>query len=206
MRKAAIALAILTLPSAALADSPNWNKVEASYLDTDLGVNNVEDISLDGFRAGGSVAIDQDFVVLKNIFTFADFSSLSEEDNTGSIDLDYLSAGIGSFKSLSDSTDLYATVSFERVELSASSLPMQSISYSENAVGVGLGLRSMVTPNIETNAKIDYIAFDEATVRLDISAFYHLTNSLSFGFGYETYKELDYFDIDSIRASVRYSF
>ena len=206
MRKAAIALAILTLPSAALADSPNWNKVEASYLDTDLGVNNVEDISLDGFRAGGSVAIDQDFVVLKNIFTFADFSSVSEEDNTGSIDLDYLSAGIGSFKSLSDSTDLYATVSFERVELSASSLPMQSISYSENAVGVGLGLRSMVTPNIETNAKIDYIAFDEATVRLDISAFYHLTNSLSFGLAYETYKELDYADIDSIRASVRYSF
>ena len=206
MRKAAIALAILTLPSAALADSPNWNKVEASYLDTDLGVNNVEDISLDGFRAGGSVAIDQDFVVLKNIFAFANFSSVSEEDNSASIDLDYLSAGIGSFKSLSDSTDLYATASFERIEVATSSILTEPTSDSEKAVGVGIGLRSMVTPNIETNAKIDYIAFDEATVRLDISAFYHLTNSLSFGFGYETYKELDYFDIDSIRASVRYSF
>tara|TARA_B100002019_G_scaffold215338_1_gene187939 strand:+ start:1029 stop:1649 length:621 start_codon:yes stop_codon:yes gene_type:complete len=206
MRKTAIALAILTLPSAALADSPNWNKVEASYVDTDLGVGNVGDISLDGFHAGGSVVIDQDFVVLKNIFAFADFNSVSEDENSANIDLDYLSTGIGSFKSLSDTTDLYGTVSFERIEFSTSSPLTQSTSDSENAVGVGVGLRSMVTPNIETNAKIDYIAFDEATVRLDISAFYHLTNSLSFGLGYETYKELDYVDIDSIKASVRYSF
>lgn len=206
MRKAAIALAILTLPSVALAGSPNWSKVEASYVDTDLGIDTVDDISLDGFRVGGSIAIDQELVVLKNVFAFADFNSVSEDENSASIDLDHLSAGIGSFKSLSDTTDLYGTVSFERIELSTSSPLTQSTSDSEKAVGVGVGLRSMFTPSIEANAKVDYIAFDEATVRLDISAFYHLTNSLSFGLGYETYKELDYVDIDSIRASVRYSF
>jgi len=206
MRKAAIALAILTLPSVALAGSPNWSKVEASYVDTDLGIDTVDDISLDGFRFGGSIAIDQELVVLKNIFAFADFSSVSEDENSASVDMDYLSAGIGSFKPLSDNTDLYATASFERIEIATSSILTEPTSDSENAVGVGIGLRSMVTPNIETNAKIDYIAFDEATVRLDISAFYHLTNSLSFGLAYETYKELDYVDIDSIKASVRYSF
>lgn len=205
MRKAVIALAMLTLPSVVLAESPNWNKVDASYLDTDVGVDGAGDLSFDGFKVAGSVAINPDLVVLDNLFVFADFDSVSNDDNGIDLDIDFLSAGIGSYKHLTNTTDLYSTVSFERAKFSGSGQGL-STSASENAWGVGVGLRSMIAPKVEVDAKVDYIAFDEDTFRFSVSAFYHATANLSFGLGYETYGEVQYLDVDSLSATVRYSF
>ncbi|MCK7460518.1 porin family protein [Idiomarina aminovorans] len=205
MRKTVIALAMLTLPSAALAESPNWNKVDASYLDTDVGVEGLGDLSFDGFRVGGSAAINPELVVLDNLFIFADFDSISNDDSNADLDVDFLSAGIGSYKHLTETTDLYATVSFERVE-SEISIPGLSTSDSDKTWGVGIGLRSMLTPKVEVDAKLDYVAFDEEVVRVNLSAFYHVTKNVSLGLGYETRRETQNLDVDSLSATVRYSF
>lgn len=205
MRKAVIALAMLTLPGAVLAESPNWNKVDASYLDTDVGVDGAGDLSFDGFRVGGSAAINPDLVVLDNLFLFADFDSVSNDDSGFDLDIDFLSAGVGSYKHLTETTDLYATASFERAKFSGS-VQEFSASASENAWGVGIGLRSMLTPNVEVDAKLDYVAFDEELVRFNLSAFYHVTKNFSFGLGYETHRETQDLDVDSLSATVRYSF
>lgn len=205
MRKAVISLAMLALPSVALAESPNWNKAEASYVDANIDVDTIGDFSFDGFRVGGSAVINKDLVVLKNLFVFADFDSISSDDYNIDSDLESLSAGIGSYKHLTKTTDLYATVSFERVEAS-SSFVSYSESSSEKAAGVGIGLRSMLSPKIEVDAKLDYIAFDESVVRVNLSAFYHITSQLSFGLGYETHRESQDLDIDSLSATIRYSF
>ncbi|WP_417435137.1 outer membrane beta-barrel protein [Idiomarina abyssalis] len=206
MRKAVVALLMLSLPGVVLAESPNWNKVDASYLDTDVGVDGVDDdLSFDGFRVGGSAAIDPDMVVLDNLFVFADFDSVSNDDSNFDLDIDFLSAGIGSYKHLTKTTDLYATVSFEHVESEASAFGL-SESGSDKTWGVGIGLRSMLTPNVEIDTKLDYVAFDEELIRFNLSAFYHVTKNFSFGLGYETHRETQDFDIDSLSATVRYSF
>ncbi|MGM0430113.1 MAG: outer membrane beta-barrel protein [Pseudomonadota bacterium] len=205
MRKAVIALAMLTLPGVVLAESPNWNKVDASYLDTDISVDGVGDLSFDGFRVGGSAAINPDLVVLDNLFVFADFDSVSSDDSNFDLDVDFLSAGIGSYKNLTKTTDLYATASFERAKISGATQGY-STSESENAWGIGIGLRSMLTPSVEVDAKLDYVAFDEELVRFNLSAFYHVTKNFSFGLGYETHREIQDLDVDSLSATVRYSF
>lgn len=205
MRKAVVALAMLTLPGAVLAQSPNWNKVDASYLDTDVGVDGAGELSFDGFRVGGSATIKPDLVVLDNLFVFADFDSVTNDDSNFDLDIDFLSAGIGSYKHLTKTTDLYATASFERAKFSGS-VQEFSTSASENAWAVGIGLRSMLTPTIELDAKLDYVAFDEELIRFNLSAFYHVTKNFSFGLGYETHRETQDLDIDSLSATVRYSF
>jgi opacity protein-like surface antigen len=205
MRKAAIALAMLTLPGAVLAESPNWNKVDASYLDTDVSLDGAGDLSFDGFRVGGSAAINPDLIVLDNLFVFADFDSVSSDDSGFDLDIDFLSAGIGSYKHLTETTDLYATASFERAKSEASIFGF-SESSSDKTWGVGLGLRSMLTPSVEVDAKLDYVAFDEELIRFNLSAFYHVTKNFSLGLGYETHRETQDLDIDSLSATVRYSF
>ena len=202
MKKTLIAVALIGTSTSALADSPNWNKLQASYIETDIETPIDEDISMDGYAVSGSLSLNE------SIFILANFDSVGDESEFGDVDLDSLNAGIGFNHGLTESTDIFATVTYEKLELVGSVDDIGSESFDESGYGAGLGIRSMVTDFFELSVKADYLDIDdENAIRYDASAFFHLTENLSLGVGYKLYDldEIDQ-DIDTVAATVRYSF
>ncbi|MGM0429060.1 MAG: outer membrane beta-barrel protein [Pseudomonadota bacterium] len=202
MKKTLIALALIGTSTSALADSPNWNKLQASYIDTDIETPIDEDISMDGYAVSGSLSLNE------SIFILANFDSVGDESEFGDVDLDSLNAGIGFNHGITDSTDIFATVTYEKLELVGSVDDIGSESFDESGYGAGVGIRSMITDFFELSVKADYLDIDdENAIRYDASAFFHLTKNLSLGVGYKLYDldEIDQ-DIDTVAATVRYSF
>ncbi|MGM7317736.1 outer membrane protein [Idiomarina sp. ST10R2A5] len=202
MKKTLIAIALIGTSTSALADSPNWNKLQASYIDTDIETPIDEDISMDGYAVSGSLSLNE------SIFILANFDSVGDESEFGDVDLDSLNAGIGFNHGITESTDIFATVTYEKLELVGSVDDIGSESFDESGYGAGLGVRSMITDFFELSVKADYLDIDdENAIRYDASAFFHLTENLSLGVGYKLYDldEIDQ-DIDTVAATVRYSF
>jgi hypothetical protein len=202
MKKTLIAIALIGTSTSALADSPNWNKLQASYIDTDIETPIDEDISMDGYAVSGSLSLNE------SIFILANFDSVGDESEFADVDLDSLNAGIGFNHGITESTDIFATVTYEKLELVGSVDDIGSESFDESGYGAGLGIRSMVTDFFELSVKADYLDIDdENAIRYDASAFFHLTENLSLGVGYKLYDldEIDQ-DIDTVAATVRYSF
>ena len=202
MKKTLIAIALIGTSTSALADSPNWNKLQASYIDTDIETPIDEDISMDGYAVSGSLSLNE------SIFILANFDSVGDESEFGDVDLDSLNAGIGFNHGITESTDIFATVTYEKLELVGSVDDIGSESFDESGYGAGLGVRSMLTDFLELSVKADYLdIYDENAIRYDASAFFHLTENLSLGVGYKLYDldEIDQ-DIDTVAATVRYSF
>ncbi len=171
MKKSILALALITASGAAMAQSPNWNKIDVSYLDTDIDVN-IGETSLDGFGLNGSVALSDNWML------FGDYKAVSEDANGASLDLDLLSAGAGFYESVSDNTDMFATVSVERLEVSGSGGGI-SASDGETGFGLGVGVRSMLTSSFELGGKLDYVNIDsEDIVRAQVNVFYYFTDNL----------------------------
>ncbi|HAS14486.1 MAG TPA: porin, partial [Idiomarina abyssalis] len=84
------------------------------------------------------------------------------------------------------STDIFATVTYEKLELVGSVDDIGSESFDESGYGAGLGVRSMLTDFLELSVKADYLDIDdENAIRYDASAFFHLTENLSLGVGYK---------------------
>ena len=202
MKKTLIAIALIGTSTSAFADSPNWDKIQASYIETDIETPIDEDISMDGYAVSGSLSLNESFFILAN------FDSVGDESNFGDVDLDSLNAGLGFNHGITDSTDVFATLTYEKLELVGSIDAIGSESFDESGYGAGVGIRSMITDFIELSVKADYLDIDdENAIRYDASAFFHLTNNLSLGLGYKRYNldEIDQ-DIDTVAATVRYSF
>ena len=200
MKKSILALALMTVSGAAMAQSPNWTKIDVSYLDTDLDVG-VAEASFDGFGLNGSVALNDNWML------FADYKAVDEEANGASLDLDLLSAGAGFYKSVTDNTDIFATLSAERFEASGSSGGITT-SDGETGYSLGFGLRSMLTQSFELGGEIGYVNISsEDIIRTRANAFYYFTDNVSVGVGYEIYHMRDSdVDIDTLSASFRYAF
>jgi len=202
MKKTLIAIALIGTSTSAFADSPNWDKIQASYIETDIETPIDEDITMNGYAVAGSLSLSD------SIFVLANFDSVGDESDFGDVDLDSLNAGIGFNHGITESTDVFATVTYEKLELVGSIDALGSESFDENGYGAGLGIRSMITDFFELSVKADYLDIgDENGIRYDASAFFHLTSNLSLGVGYKLYDldEIDQ-DIDTVAATVRYSF
>ncbi|AAV82257.1 outer membrane beta-barrel protein [Idiomarina loihiensis] len=202
MKKTLIAIALIGTSTSAFADSPNWDKIQASYIETDIETPIDEDITMDGYAVAGSLSLSD------SIFVLANFDSVGDESDLGDVDLDSLNAGIGFNHGITESTDVFATVTYEKLELVGSVDALGSESFDESGYGAGVGIRSMITDFFELSVKADYLDIDDENgIRYDASAFFHLTSNLSLGVGYKLYDldEIDQ-DVDTVAATVRYSF
>ncbi|MCP1340161.1 porin family protein [Idiomarina sp. M1R2S28] len=202
MKKTLIAIALIGTSTSAFADSPNWDKIQASYIETDIETPIDEDITMDGYAVAGSLSLSD------SIFVLANFDSVGDESDFGDVDLDSLNAGIGFNHAITESTDVFATVTYEKLELVGSVDDLGSESFDESGYGAGAGIRSMITDFFELSVKADYLDIDDENgIRYDASAFFHLTSNLSLGVGYKLYDldEIDQ-DVDTVAATVRYSF
>lgn len=202
MKKTLIAIALIGTSTSVLAESPNWDKIQASYIETDIETPIDNDITMDGYAVSGSLSLNE------SIFILANFDSVGDESDFGDVDLDSTNAGLGFNHGLTESTDIFATVTYEKLQLTGSVDDLGSESFDESGYGAGVGIRSMVTDFLELSVKADYLDIDdENAMRYDASAFFHLTENLSLGVGYKLYEldEIDQ-DVDTMSASVRYSF
>jgi hypothetical protein len=198
-----IALISASLSSSVLADShisgetstvasPNWNYIQGSYASADVI----------GFEPSG-FAVNGSHLIGDNFFLMGDYNLLSEDVSGFDLDVDYaqLSLGLGYRYAVNSSSDVYVAVSYEDVtfELSGNDSKLKS---SENGYGVQVGVRSMVTDNIELSGSLGMVSIDsESDTAYDLGANYFFNESFSAGVGYSSWD-----DIDITSLNVRYSF
>lgn len=175
---------------AALAESPNFNYVSAGYLDGDIDGDDA-----DGWTFDGSTLLGENF------FLSGQYQTVGNSDDGVDVDFNWLSAGLGYRTAISASTDFYGLVTYENVEVEAS-YRGSSISDDENGYGLSVGIRSMVSDNIELDGRLGYIDIaDESETSFTVGARYYFNNNFSLGANYTT---LD--GLDLVGLTARYSF
>jgi len=205
MKKPLILLSLLSASAAfsttLAAAEPAWNQIQASYLDSSLDLDG-NSLSLDGFALFGSAELTEQWFILGN------YDSLSFGDSVSRLDFDTLSAGAGFRKSVSEQTDVFTTITFERVNVETAVAGFGSTDESDNGFGIGVGVRSHINQRIELGAKADYVVIDnEDIMRITADSYFHVTDNISLGLGYQLFSITDSdFDINTFKASIRYAF
>ncbi|MDF2178355.1 outer membrane beta-barrel protein [Aliiglaciecola sp. CAU 1673] len=190
-----ILLAALTgaamFSASVLAAQPNWNNVQLSYAKLDIDDT---DISANGLDLSGSVLVGSNYILQGN------FLSVSDEIFGVDVDLDWTSIGMGYRHAITGNTDVFGIVSYESVELSASSR-FDSESEDDNGYGLAIGVRSMLNDNIELKGVISRIDIEDAETFIEGSVAYYFAPQFAVGAGYKVGDDMDLFTI-----SARYSF
>ncbi|MDC9513877.1 outer membrane beta-barrel protein [Pseudoalteromonas sp. CST5] len=193
MKKNKIAIllvtAVITSP-AAFAESPNFNYVAAGYLDGDIDGDDA-----DGWTFDGSTLLGENF------FLSGQYQTLGNSDDGVDVDLNWLSAGIGYRTAIGANTDFYGLATYENVELEAS-YRGSNASNDENGYSLSVGVRSMVSDNIELDGRVGNVDIaDESETSFSVGARYYINNNVSLGANYTSLDELDL-----VSLTARYSF
>ena len=175
---------------------PKWDVVEAGYVQADL---DADDSSPSGFGAAVLKSLGDNFYLTGR------YRDVSEEEKISNIrvdiELSQLSAGIGYKYAITNTTDIFAQVTFENLEATASAQG-QSDSNDENGFGAAVGVRSMVVEQLEVSAQIGYIDIDDdSETAFGASAYYYVTDDVALGATYELWD-----DIDFMGLNLRYAF
>lgn len=172
LRNLSIGLLLLS-STAALAEGPSYSYIQASYQEVDVDLGGGLDADGDGFAVAGSVDINESWYV------FADFSSAELEDV---IDVDLLSVGVGWHSAINDTTDWYASLAYVDAEVGAGGFG----SVSDSGFGLGLGLRGMVSPQMELTGSINYDDYgDDGQTSFGAGLWYTITGNLALGLNAE---------------------
>ncbi|MDF2179348.1 TonB-dependent receptor [Aliiglaciecola sp. CAU 1673] len=187
--------ALMALP--ALSASPNWNQLGLSYVYADI--DDVDDASPTGFGLSASALLGERFIVRGNYQSVSDDIRLLDADVE--IELDWSSLAVGMRHGLTNTMDLYGLISYEYLDAKAS-FDGESESEDDNGYGLTVGLRAMVTEQLELDGSVAYVdVSDESDTLLKLTASYYLTSSLSVGLGLQATD-----DFKLYMATARYSF
>jgi Ax21 family sulfation-dependent quorum factor len=142
--------AILAGASLTAHAGPNWNYVEGGYVRANP--DGLDDV--DGFGIRGSVAFADSWHV------FGRYDDLSD-----SFDISRTSFGVGYNLGISDRTDFYTRVAYERVDAEVLGIDVDGNGYS-----VLVGLRGNVTDTFTLGAGVEYTDIedgDDTVLKLD---------------------------------------
>ncbi len=199
---------------ATLVSALNVQAADLSYSHVDIGFGKVEVDNDWGGYDGDALGLGLS-VAAGDIFYFT--AELVDADMEFD-DQQTTSFGVGAHAALSENTDVYAEVSYVRVDVEINyiavvdadggvnmvSLPdqMGSLDIDDNGVGYLLGLRSMLTEKFELGGGISRVdVFDSAENSFFVNGHYYFTET--FGVGAE-YSIAD--DVDAYSISLRVNF
>lgn len=179
---------VLSFGQAYAAESPKWDSLSASSQHIDANNEN-----LSGFGISGSALLND------NVFAFGDISKTSDTNNGVDFDFDTLSLGLGYRVGISQNTDLFGRVSYEKFEAKASSRG-RSNKADNNGYGLAVGVRSMVSDQIELLGSIGYLDIEEESeAELTVGAYYHFTDNFALGLNYN---KIDHLKTTGISATL----
>lgn len=168
---------LFLLAAPALAGDLSYNFVEVGYQKVDLDEDPLPGVSVDGdgFGIGGA------FEVGESWFITAGYSRV--EFDFG-IDFDQLGIGAGYHVDVSQNADFFATLSFVRVEASASGFE----SADEDGFGATIGIRGMVGEKVELSGAIGYVDLGDGGdgTSFGVAGLYNFTNAFALGLNIET--------------------
>jgi opacity protein-like surface antigen len=154
-----------------------YNFVEAGYVNIDIDDT---DVDADGFglRAQG--------LINPNVYLFGEYTQVETDRFEGaSLELDQVSAGLGYRAPLNQTTDFNATVSYERAKAKFKGSAAFLGSDSENGFGLGIGLRTLLTPVLEGRVGVDYVDIgDEDDTVFGAGLRFNITPAFALGADY----------------------
>lgn len=195
MNKTLLASALLlTAISAHAVDAPQWNQVSFGAVSADID-------GLDDKLTG--VALSGSFLLNDNIFIGGRAESTDTDIRVNgqnvNAEVNRSHIGIGYRHAVSDVTDVYGKVSAENYEVKAT---LRNTSVSQDASGgsLELGLRSLVTENVELGAAASFIRLSddgESDSDTILNAFgaYHFNDKFSLALGYSTMDGADFTEL-----------
>ncbi len=190
MKKIALAVALSVASTGAFAAAPAWDFVQGSYITTDFDESDFE-YEPDGFAISASKLVTDD------VFVTGEYSQQNDDILGIEVDLDMLTLGLGYRYAISNTTDLFGIVSYEKVEISGS-----GESEDEDGYGLTAGARSMVTDNVELRGAIKFIDTDRGSdTSFLVGADYFFSPAFAVGVSYETSD-----DLSTLGLNARYNF
>jgi len=186
MNKKVIGLAVASV----LAFSVQASDVPYSYAELGFASSSIgDDVSVDGdgFVLSGSAEFTE------NLYGFGQYWS---SDFDGGFDLGYTSVGAGYKYPINATTDFNFEVSYRNFSADGG-----GESDDDSGHGIGVGIRSMVAPNVELGAKIESIDIEGSETFFNVNGMYHFGNG--FAAGAEA-NFSDFFDFYGVK--IRYTF
>ena len=175
---------------------PKWDLVEAGY--TQVSIDDVDE-SPSGFNASLLKSVGESFQLTGRYREVSEDVQIFGDTLTG--DVSQLSLGMGFHSAITDTTDFYGQLTYEHLELSGS-FQGNSGSADDNGLGANIGIRSMLTDNIELAGNIGYLdVADESETSFGVSAYYYPIANTAVGVNYEVWDGIDF-----ISANLRIAF
>lgn len=180
MKKLLLGSALLLAFSQVSAnEGPKWDSLSIGYQNVDLS-----GIDVSGFTFSGSKLVND------NVFFFGNVSMNSDTVGGIDFDLDTTTLGVGYRHGISDKTDFFGSLSYEKLEVEASGRGL-SDSADGNGYGLTVGLRSMASDKVELLGSLGYIDIeDDSEAEFAVGAYYHFTDRFALGLNYSKIDEL----------------
>lgn len=180
MKKLLLGSALLLAFSQVSAnEGPKWDSLSIGYQDVDAA-----GVDVSGFSFSGSKLVSD------NVFIFGNLSMNSDTIGGVDFDLDTTTLGLGYRHNISNTTDFFGTLSYEKIETEVSGRGLSG-GADGNGYGLAIGVRSMVTEKLELLGSIGYLDIeDDSEGEFTLGASYHFTESFSLGLGYNKVDEL----------------
>ncbi len=166
MRLSRVLFAAIMLPLGAVAQDFDYTFVEAAYFNDAAPF----EIDSDGFTLAGAVEITD------TVFLLGEYASY---DFDGGVDATTFILGAGMRRQLLPELDLVGELGWVRAEIDRPSLP----DVDDNGFMLGVGVRARVHDQIEAQAGVRHMNFDDSETYLTLAGRYYLTDTVAAGLG-----------------------
>ena len=177
--KQLLVIASLLAVSAASAQTPNrpvmnYNYAELRFVDVDVAGG-------DGFRLGGSYALDNNWLIV---------GSLTTLDFNNDVDTFTLDIGAGYVWPWQEDWDLVATLRFQNTDVDT---PFGSD--DDSGAALSGGVRGLITPEFEVRGAVNHVTVGDNDTFIEIAGDYYFSPQFAAGLSVDVLGDVDTFTI-----------